>query len=277
MASLGSASSRNTSHQCEDSSRAIAQPTTPPPITTTLTRSMAIVLSWNDIYGRAASIGLFHPPKHRQEDQQGQEEKNHPSLVMKPARQETRVHINTQQSQSGNPNPILDERQGKCQESQNQFFPARTKVQMGCEQTGNKERHARANTAAFLSYFNRDRGQRQLKTMAQDGCPGSLENEICNLRRALLQLIDDPIQNRIRERDHQQQKQQGKRSRPKCRLPVEAKKAGDPYQDYRDHLHRQRPIAFSRYRASTGHQEENQCRRSQANPETCACRRIRKY
>ena len=66
------------------------------------------------------------------------------------------------------------------------------------------------NAAAFFRHFDRDTRDGKLKSVPQDGSSHRPENEIGDFGRTFLQRMNGPIQNHIRERNHEQKKHQRK-------------------------------------------------------------------
>ena len=109
--------------------------------------------------------------------------------------------------------PFLKMDNGKLRRKSN-HLPARPKIQMSRQKAGNEKCDAGTDAAAFFRHFNRDARQGKQEPVAQHRNSHRLENEIGNFGRAFLQCVYDPVQNHIRERNHEQKKQQRKGRRP---------------------------------------------------------------
>src|SRR5438067_1317026 len=95
-----------------------------------------------------------------------------------------RTKMNANRANDPDPKSIAQNPKRDYEANQKSSSPSAGQEQIGCDQTGQNEHQAGANSAAFLTDLNRDVRQLKDRSFPQDGGTGHIEKQIRSFGRS---------------------------------------------------------------------------------------------
>jgi len=209
----------------------------------------------------AAVFALLQPEEKKGQWDEGNEEENEPTSTVEISEEELRIHVDGERRERGNSQAVLEDREWDDGNAKDDPSPSGLQEHVAREDRGNQKCERGTYAAAFFGNLNGDSRQVENKSWAAKvRNAGDSEKYRGHIGTAGLEKVDDFRKSRLGNGNHEEKKQEGEASRPKCAPAEKKSKRTEPNENHCEYQEGERICRMEMPQVEARHTEQDQAR-----------------